>query len=91
MSIYIEDDGISKFVEETLTEMRAYTTDHHSCLHCGFPTRYPLIARQSDIEVFQRLIKAAEEVLNEKGVRQKLLNEIRKKAINSMLSKRLNK
>ena len=91
MSLYIEDDGVSKFVEETLNEMRAYTTDHHPCLHCGFPTRYPLIARQSDIELFQRLIRSAEEVLNEKGFRQKLLDEIRRKAIHSMLSRRLNK
>lgn len=52
MSMYVEDDDVSKFVEGTLTEMRAYVIDHHSCFHCGFPIRYPLIARKSDLELF---------------------------------------
>lgn len=56
MSIYIEDDGVSKFVEETLNEMRAYTTDHHPCFHCGFPIRYPLVARQSWVYDFSLLV-----------------------------------
>lgn len=91
MSLYIEDDGVSKFVEETLNEMRAYTTDHHPCFHCGFPIRYPLVARQSDIVLFQRLIEAAKEVFDDEDLKKRLLEELRKKAIHSMLPNRLNK
>ena len=88
MSIYMENDNINKFIEHTLNEMRAYVPDYHSCFHCGHPVRYPLIARQSDIDMFKTLIDSAESVLTEHGVKQKLLDDIRRKAILSLLSRK---
>ena len=88
MNIYIENDNVNKFIEHTLHEMRAYIIEQHSCPHCGYPLRYPLIARQSDIDMFKTLIDSAESVLTENGVKQKLLDDIRRKAILSLLSRK---
>ena len=46
------------------------------CGGCGAPIRYPVIARQSDIEAFKSLINIAEEYLNEHGIPQKILCDI---------------
>jgi hypothetical protein len=88
---YVQDEYVSEFVEGTLTEMRAYLTDYHSCSACGCPVRYPLIARKSDMVLFQRLIEAAKEVFDDEDLKKRLLEELRKKAIHSMLPNRLNK
>lgn len=54
------------------------------CPCCGFSVRFPLIARQSDIEKLQATICCAEEILEESGLSDKIKAKIYEKLNNAI-------
>lgn len=73
------DTDINKWLGDTLEEMRNHThaVIEHKCLYCGHATRFPLIARQTDVEMFEALIESAHKVMNKHGITANLLADIR--------------
>jgi hypothetical protein len=47
------------------------------CPHCGVNIRYPLIARKSDIDKFDFLMRSAERVMKKYNITANLFAEIR--------------
>ncbi len=71
-SVFEECLSAIEFSEPPKTEQK--------CHHCGLVMRYPLIARQSDLDNFKKLMEAAQEVLDRNGVTALLLSEVRANA-----------
>jgi hypothetical protein len=47
------------------------------CASCGYPMRFPLIARERDIDVMQKLIEIGEKYLKDRNVLAEMVAEIR--------------
>lgn len=77
MKIPIEENNINRFLDVALHEL-AFQRDeaHVSCPQCQFRVRFPVVARDQDVEDFRKLIKVAHEVLERHGVPALLLSEI---------------
>ena len=85
------DKPMRKWLGETLqemTEMEMATTVSR-CQHCGYPNRYrhPVVARQSDIELFESMMRSAFEVMDRHGITANLLADIRAQCLISMANK----
>jgi hypothetical protein len=76
MAIYIQE--ALKFTERVTPMLHegGYKTITHKCPHCDAPVKYPLVAREVDVAAFASLLQIAEEVLKERGVHEKILDEI---------------
>lgn len=72
-----QDSELLTFVSEVLTTQPILRTSTHLCFHCGYPTRYPVIARQSDIDAFSELLKSAYRIMDKHGITANLLADIR--------------
>lgn len=76
--LFIEDDtNLHRFIADALISQSTIKTSTHSCYHCGCPIRYPVIARQSDINAFSKLMKSAYKIMDKHGVTANLLADIR--------------
>lgn len=78
--MHIEKDAdITKWVGETLEAMRYELPPdiEEKCPHCGVVIRYPLIARKSDIDLFQQVMASAYLVMLRHGITANLLADIR--------------
>lgn len=47
------------------------------CPHCSNPIRYPIIAKQSDVELFETVMRSAYEVMDRYGITANLLADIK--------------
>ena len=85
------DKPMSKWLGETLQEMAEMemATTVSRCQHCGYPNRYrhPVVARQSDIELFESMMRSAFEVMDRHGITANLLADIRAQCLISMANK----
>lgn len=85
MSVYIQ--RTLSFSEEALPMLHEPTPPPeltHRCPHCDGPVKFPTIARDYDVVAFAKMLKVAEQVLDEHGVPEKLLKEIYKKVKQEM-------
>jgi hypothetical protein len=85
------DKLMSKWLSETLQEMAEMemATIETRCQHCGYLNRYrhPVVARQSDIELFESMMRSAFEVMDRHGITANLLADIRAQCLISMANK----
>lgn len=85
------DNHMSKWLGETLQEMAEMemATTETRCQHCGYLNRYrhPVVARQSDIELFESIMRSAYEVMDRHGITANLLADIRAQCLISMANK----
>lgn len=74
----IDSRDLHDFCETNLREIQEVDFPVHSrpCPHCGIPVRYPIIARERDIEDFRKLIESACRVMDKYGITLNLLAEI---------------
>jgi hypothetical protein len=84
--LHVEKLAPMVWIEDTLYEMRAKTPQsiEEKCPHCGLPVRYPLIARQSDIDLFVAMMAAGMDVMQRHGIVGHLLNDVREQCLASM-------
>lgn len=54
----------------------SFKVHQHPCPHCGCAVRYPVAARQSDIEDFRRLMETCYYVMDKYDITANLLAEI---------------
>ena len=75
----IQKNTFNDFLESTLIDIsRAELSTHsQSCPHCGNLVRYPTVARQTDIEDFERIMHSAFAVMKRHGITANLLAEIK--------------
>lgn len=87
--MYVEDDQLEKFVSDTLEEMRntSMPVISEQCPHCGYPIRYPVMAKKSDLERFNRLLHTAAEVMRKHGITANLLADIRAQCLINIVKK----
>jgi hypothetical protein len=85
------DKPMSKWLGETLQEMAEMemATTERRCQHCGYLNRYrhPVVARQSDIELFESMMRSAFEVMDRHGITANLLADIRAQCLIAMANK----
>lgn len=85
------DKPMSKWLGETLQEMAEMemATTETRCQHCGYINRYrhPVVARQSDIELFESMMRSAFEVMDRHGITANLLADIRAQCLIAMANK----
>lgn len=89
--MHIEDDkNMAVWIGDTLEEMRNQNPPRleDRCPHCGFSIRYPLIARKSDVELFEKVMKSAFDVMARHGITANLLADIRAECLIAMAKKR---
>ena len=89
--MHIEDDkNLSKWVGDTLEEMRAQNPPsiQDRCPHCGLSIRYSLVARRSDLELFERMMHSAFDVMQKHGITANLLADIRAQRLIAAAKKR---
>lgn len=81
--MYVQKDEVVNFLEMSLTEIRNASTPcaQERCPHCGVPIRFPIIVKQSDIDLFHSLMESAYGVLDRHGVTAKLFAEIAAEAM----------
>jgi len=65
------------WVGETLQEMAHFQYVEERCGKCGMAYRYPIIARQRDIEDFEMLMRSAYKIMDKYGITANLLAEIK--------------
>ena len=77
----IDKRPVIDFLEGSLRAIQDASFPVHTspCPHCGIPVRYPIIARQSDIEAFTVIIDSAQRVIDKYGITLNLLAEIKAK------------
>lgn len=77
MTLHI--DKTMAFLSETLNEisMRELPIHSQNCPHCGNLVRYPTVARQQDIEDFEKIMNSAFAVMKRHGITAHLLAEIK--------------
>ena len=89
--MHIEDDkNMSVWIGDTLEEMRNTSPPsvEDKCPHCGLSIRYPLMARKSDVELFEKMMKSAFDVMARHGITANLLADIRAECLIAMAKKR---
>lgn len=70
--------SLKPWIEETLREMQLSSpVGEKVCPHCGLNIRYPIIARQDDIDRFEKIMQTACRVMDDYGITANLLAEIR--------------
>jgi hypothetical protein len=75
--MHIQKTDHTQFIVDTLQSMQqAMPNVSHGCPHCGLQIRYPLIVRDSDIEIFNKLMKSAYRVMDRHGITANLLADI---------------
>ena len=69
---------MTTWLGETLTEMSFQSPPEvtQKCFHCGLVMRYPLIARQTDIDLFETVMESAYKVMRKHGITAHLLADI---------------
>ena len=80
----IDDDKkrLTEWMDTTLTAMAAsLPLGEKSCPHCGLRIRYPIIVRQTDIDLFAGMMRVAHRVMDEYGITANLLAEIRTRCL----------
>ena len=89
MHIKRKNENLTEWLSETLDEMRLtiMPTVEQRCPHCGLPIRYPLIARESDIKLFENLMRSAFDVMLRHGITANLLADIRTQCIIAIAQK----
>lgn len=74
----MEIEETKQFISAQLTEIANETlmVHTHACPQCGYQVRYPIIARQQDIEDFHMLMNSALQVMDEYNILGKLFADI---------------
>ena len=88
--MHIEDNkDLTKWIGDTLEEMRAQNPPRleDRCPHCGLSIRYPLVARRSDVELFEKMMHSAFDVMRRHGITANLLADIRAQCLIAMAKK----
>ncbi len=77
MTVYYQPEVRINFESalEAISNSMPPTVDE-KCQHCGLITRHPIIARQRDLERFEKIMTVAQAVLDRHGVTAKLLSEL---------------
>jgi len=85
----IQDDSITNYLGDTLKELRYQMPPviEDKCCHCGLVMRFPLVARKSDIDLFEMLLESAYQVMERHGITANLLADIKADCIISIASK----
>jgi len=79
MSIYIQKTlELIESVVPMLHSSDAIREITHKCPHCDGPVKFPLVARQPDIEALAQLMIIAEKFLKGNGMSDKMLLDIKK-------------
>jgi len=82
MTLYIEDDhpGRYAWIETALQEIQAvnmsFSVITHPCPNCKCPVRYPLIVRQTDLDMMEKLKASIDRVCDKHGITVLLLQEV---------------
>jgi hypothetical protein len=90
--MHIEDDrDLHKWVDDTLEVMRAQNppSTQDRCPHCGLMIRYPLVARLSDLVLFEKIMRSASAVMKKHGITANLLADIRTECLIATAKKRI--
>ena len=66
------------FLEEAIPKLQELPTHTYRC-HCGEYIQFPIIVAQEDYIAFCKLLHLAAKYLQEKGVTDAMLDDIRKK------------
>lgn len=76
--MHVHDD-YAKWVDGTLDalDMAGPPCCEDKCPHCGLVVRYPVFARQSDLDNFALIMDSAFAVMERHGITAALLSEIR--------------
>lgn len=77
--MYIDDTKLTKFLETAvpkLVDPTAFKIVVQYCPHCHGPIKFPLIARQCDIDAFQEMLQIAYDYLSENNVPERILSEL---------------
>lgn len=89
----VNDQILTKWLGDTLEEMHLQQHFHHvenKCFHCGLPNRFPLMVRDSDIKLFNEVMKSAYAVLDRHGITALLLSEIKAEITIQRILKNIN-
>ena len=72
MSLLIEEEIALEFVETSIDLMRAKDGKIHdvSCPHCSTPVRFPIVARQEDIENIKLLLNVMTDYIKNDDLRK---------------------
>lgn len=75
----IDAQRLTMFIERNLREIQNVNIRTHTrpCPHCGIPVRYPVIAREQDVDDFKAIIKSSCLVMEKHGITINLLAEIK--------------
>lgn len=79
------DDCMFEYIADCLATFPVST---HECYHCGHPIKYPVIARQSDIDNFRELMKTAYRIMDKYGISAHLLADIKAELVINATKKR---
>ena len=72
--VHIAKDAAMEFIESALPIMESFETTQTACPNCGCNVRFPIIARQQDIDRMEKLFEAAAEVLDaDYGLMKKIM------------------
>lgn len=74
----IQKEMICEWLDTTVGKITPIEREieEHRCVNCGYHMRFPIVARQEHIEAFEKILEAANEYIEEKGVTEKMLNEL---------------
>ena len=78
----LTEKGRRKWIEDTvdgLAECDSFRVETGTCPHCRRNIRYPVIAREEDVQLLDMIIASAQEAMSEYGITGNLLAEIRAK------------
>jgi len=75
---------LEMFLEKSLIAFPQDEIIEHDCFFCKRSIRYPLVARQSDVEHMQILIDLANKWLDENGVTERMMRELLNTLLNKM-------
>jgi len=59
------------------------------CPHCANPIRFPIIAKQSDVELFETVMRSAYEVMDRYGITVNLLAEIKAQCVVALANQKV--
>jgi hypothetical protein len=86
--MHIENDELLTWIGETLEQMaQEQGLIVTKCPHCDCPVRFPLVARQSDIELFSDLIRSSQEIMRRYGITGAMLADIRAECLIAIAKK----
>jgi hypothetical protein len=74
--LHVVPETVSNFLEKAMPMMPSFDLIEEPCPFCHRQIRYPLMARQRDVDAIGGLFELAEKYLDEHGVTEKILRQI---------------